>query len=54
MLLASSDTVDFFQILKGQGPAAPLGETDFVVKGVMIGVSPWYLRRSNTGKAVTK
>jgi Protein of unknown function (DUF2950) len=27
----------FFKILKGQGPAAPLGETDFVVKGVMIG-----------------
>ena len=23
--------------LKGQGPAAPLGELDFVVKGVMIG-----------------
>ena len=27
----------FFKILKGQGPAAPLGEMDFVVKGVMIG-----------------
>lgn len=27
----------FFQVLKGQGPAAPLGEMDFVVKGVMIG-----------------
>jgi len=27
----------FFKILKGQGPAAPLGELDFVVKGVMIG-----------------
>ena len=27
----------FFKVLKGQGPAAPLGETDFVVKGVMIG-----------------
>jgi hypothetical protein len=27
----------FFKILKGQGAAAPLGETDFVVKGVMIG-----------------
>ena len=27
----------FFRILKGQGPAAPLGATDFVVKGVMIG-----------------
>jgi hypothetical protein len=27
----------FFKILKGQGPAAPLGEMDFVVKGLMIG-----------------
>jgi Protein of unknown function (DUF2950) len=27
----------FFKILKGQGRAAPLGEMDFVVKGVMIG-----------------
>jgi len=27
----------FFKILKGQGPEAPLGEIDFVVKGVMIG-----------------
>jgi hypothetical protein len=27
----------FFKILKGQGPAAPLGEMDFVIKGVMIG-----------------
>jgi hypothetical protein len=27
----------FFKILKGQGPAAPLGAMDFVVKGVMIG-----------------
>src|SRR5205814_7277532 len=27
----------FFKILKGQGPAAPLGQMDFVVKGVMIG-----------------
>jgi Protein of unknown function (DUF2950) len=27
----------FFKILKGQSPAAPLGEMDFVVKGVMIG-----------------
>ena len=27
----------FFKILRGQGPAAPLGEMDFVVKGVMIG-----------------
>src|SRR6516162_466417 len=26
-----------FKILKGQGPAAPLGEIDFVVKGLMIG-----------------
>jgi hypothetical protein len=27
----------FFKILKGQGPAAPLGEMDYVMKGVMIG-----------------
>jgi hypothetical protein len=27
----------FFKILKGQGAAAPMGEMDFVVKGVMIG-----------------
>ena len=27
----------FFKILKGQGPAAPLGEMDFVVEGAMIG-----------------
>jgi hypothetical protein len=27
----------FFKILKGQGPAAPLGQMEFVVKGVMIG-----------------
>ena len=27
----------YFKVLKGQGPAAPLGEMDFVVKGVMIG-----------------
>jgi len=27
----------FFKILKGQGPAAPLGEMDFLVQGVMIG-----------------
>jgi hypothetical protein len=27
----------FFKILKGQGPEAPLGEMDFLVKGVMIG-----------------
>jgi hypothetical protein len=27
----------FFKILKGQGPAAPQGELDFVVSGVMIG-----------------
>jgi Protein of unknown function (DUF2950) len=26
-----------FKILKGQGPDAPLGEMDFVVKGIMIG-----------------
>ena len=27
----------FFKILKGQGPAAPMGQMDYVVKGVMIG-----------------
>jgi hypothetical protein len=27
----------FFKILKGQGPAAPLGEMNFVVEGAMIG-----------------
>jgi hypothetical protein len=26
-----------FRVLTGQGPAAPLGEMDFVIKGVMIG-----------------
>ena len=27
----------YYKILKGQGPAAPLGQLDFVVEGVMIG-----------------
>jgi hypothetical protein len=27
----------FFKILKGQGPAAPLGDMNYVVKGLMIG-----------------
>jgi hypothetical protein len=27
----------YFKVLKGQGPAAPLGEMDFMVKGAMIG-----------------
>ena len=27
----------FFKVLKGQGPAAPLGEMSFVIKGVMLG-----------------
>jgi hypothetical protein len=27
----------FFKVLNGQGPAAPLGEMDYLVKGVMIG-----------------
>jgi hypothetical protein len=27
----------FFKVLKGQGPAAPLGQMEFVIKGVMIG-----------------
>jgi hypothetical protein len=27
----------YFKVLKGQGPAAPMGEMNFVVKGMMIG-----------------
>ena len=27
----------YFKVLKGQGPAAPLGQLDYVVKGAMIG-----------------
>jgi hypothetical protein len=27
----------YFKVLKGQGPAAPLGQLDFVLNGVMIG-----------------
>jgi hypothetical protein len=27
----------YFKVLKGQGPAAPLGQMDYVVKGAMIG-----------------
>ena len=27
----------FFKVLKSQGPAAPMGEMDYVIKGVMIG-----------------
>ena len=27
----------FFKVLKGQGPAAPLGRLDFIINGVMIG-----------------
>jgi hypothetical protein len=27
----------FFKVLKGQGPDAPLGQLDYVIKGVMIG-----------------
>ena len=27
----------YFKVLKGQGPSAPLGELDYVVKGAMIG-----------------
>jgi hypothetical protein len=27
----------YFKLLKGQGPAAPLGELDYVIKGLMIG-----------------
>lgn len=27
----------FYKVLKGQGPAAPLGQLDYVIEGVMIG-----------------
>jgi hypothetical protein len=27
----------YFKVLKGQGPAAPMGQMDFVVEGIMIG-----------------
>ena len=27
----------FYKVLKGQGPAAPLGQLDYVIKGIMIG-----------------
>jgi hypothetical protein len=27
----------YFKVLKGQGPAAPMGQMDFIVKGLMIG-----------------
>jgi hypothetical protein len=27
----------YFKVLKGQGPAAPLGQLDYVIEGVMIG-----------------
>ena len=27
----------FFKVMKGQGPAAPLGQLDYVIKGAMIG-----------------
>ena len=27
----------YFKVLKGQGPAAPMGQMDFLVKGAMIG-----------------
>ncbi len=27
----------YFKILKGQGPAAPLGKIDYVIEGIMIG-----------------
>src|SRR6185369_8073968 len=27
----------YFKVLKGQGPAAPLGKLDYVIEGVMIG-----------------
>jgi len=42
----------YFKILKGQGPAAPLGRIDFVVKGIMIGgfaLVAWPAEYRNTG-----
>ena len=27
----------YFKVLKGEGPAAPLGRLDYVIEGVMIG-----------------
>lgn len=27
----------YFKVLKGQGPAAPMGQMDYVIKGIMIG-----------------
>jgi hypothetical protein len=42
----------YFKILKGQGPAAPLGRIDFVVNGVMIGgfaLVAWPAEYRNTG-----
>jgi len=39
----------YFRILKGQGPAAPMGEMDFSVKGVMIGGFALVASPSNYG-----
>ena len=39
----------FFKVLNGQGLAAPLGQMDFVVRGVMIGGFALAQRRPDTG-----
>ncbi len=39
----------YFKILKGQGPAAPMGEMDFMVRGVMIGGFALVASPSNYG-----
>jgi len=39
----------YFKILKGQGPDAPMGEMDFVVKDVMIGGFALIAAPSNYG-----
>ena len=42
------------RILKGQGPAAPLGQLDFLVKGVMIGGFALIASPRNTGILVCR
>ena len=39
----------YFKVLKGQGPAAPLGEMDFMVEGAMIGGFALVAAPANTG-----
>ena len=44
----------YFKILKGQGPAAPLGKMDFVIEGAMIGASHSWLPRQIIGSLASK